>query len=276
VIGVIDVGGSKLAAATAVDRQLGHVLREPTPAGDPAGSLIRLLERAARGEPLSAIGAAVPGPFRRDGGSLVNPPGMPRAWWGLGVKDILSAHFGCPAAVENDADCAALAEATEGAGRGAGTVVYVTVSTGIGTGVVQQGRLMTGRHDSEGGHQVLWPEWAGGPRCHCGGAGCLEALASGWAIEARFGRRAEHLDDQAAWDDVGRWLGLGVANITALLDPDVVVFGGGVTRSWARFAPALEAAVADHVKLSTPPRISLGNLPEERRTLLGAVKLISG
>jgi glucokinase len=152
--------------------------------------------------------------------------------------------------------------------------VYFTVSTGIGTGIVRDGVLWTGRQDTEGGHQVLWPEWTGGPPCHCGGAGCLETLASGLAIERRFGARGENLDDPAAWEDVGRWLGLGTVNAIALLDPDVVIFGGGVCASWKRFAPSLQATVAFHLRLQTVPPITLGSLGEER-SLLGALALVT-
>jgi glucokinase len=273
VIGLLDIGGTKLAAAVADGGELGPVLREPTPAGDPAGALIGVLERSGATSTLSGVGVAVPGPFERDARALANPPGMPPIWRSFHIGDALADRFGCPVWVENDANCAALAEAVSGAGKADRTVVYFTVSTGVGTGVVRDRKVVVSRHDTEGGHQVLWPEWLGGPPCHCGGAGCLESLASGRAIEKRFGVRGEHLRDAAAWEDVGRWLGLGVVNATALLDPDVVVFGGGVCASWDRFASALLDTVGTHVKLQPPPRVCRGELAEEERNLLGALAL---
>lgn len=273
VIGLIDVGGTKLAAAVAENGVLRELVRRPTPLDDPASALLRLLDSVRSGAPLSAIGVAVPGPFDRGSGALLNPPGLPHSWHGLEIRSALGAAFGCEVAVENDANCAALAESIAGAGTGARTVVYFTVSTGIGTGVVRDRQVVISRHDTEGGHQVVWPEWAGGPRCHCGGAGCLEALASGRAIEGRFGRRGEDLADESAWEDVGRWLGLGAVNAAALLDPDVIVFGGGVCGSWERFAPSLEATLRTHVRLQPAPPVRRGSLPEDRRTLLGALAL---
>ena len=86
---------------------------------------------------------------------------------------------------------------------------------------------------------VLWPAWLGGPPCHCGGAGCLEALASGRAIARRYGVAPEQLSDPDAWVEIGRWIGLATVNVTAVHDPDVVIFGGGVCASWARFSPSL-------------------------------------
>jgi len=274
VIALVDIGGTKLAAAAAVSGGLRNARRVPTQLNDPVGALTQLIDSVLDAEHPEAIGISVPGPFDRDAGALLDPPGMPPAWHGLRLRDELARRYDCPVAVENDANCAALAEALSGAGRGARTVVYFTVSTGIGTGIVRDGVLWTGRQDTEGGHQVLWPEWTGGPPCHCGGAGCLETLASGLAIERRFGARGENLDDPAAWEDVGRWLGLGTVNAIALLDPDVVIFGGGVCASWKRFAPSLQATVAFHLRLQTVPPITLGSLGEER-SLLGALALVT-
>jgi len=275
VIGLIDLGGTKLAAAVATDGRLGPVVRKPTPGTGPAAALVEALELAGAGDTLDLIAAAVPGPFDRAARVLADPPGMPAAWRRVDLREALSDRFRCDVILENDANCAALAEALGGAGKDLRTVVYVTVSTGVGTGVVRDKRLVISRQDTEGGHQVLWPEWLGGPRCHCGGAGCLEALASGWAIEERYGVRGEALEDGDAWSEIGRWLGLGVANTTALLDPEIVVFGGGVCRSWDRFAPALLATLRSHVRLQEVPPVRLGALDERERTLLGALALAS-
>jgi glucokinase len=272
VIALLDVGGTKLAAAVAgpPGEGLGRVRRVPTPDVAPISTLVELIDGVREDEPLEMIAMSVPGPFDREAGSLRNPPGMPSSWHFLGLRAQLGALYGCPVVVENDANCAALAEARSGAGRGARTVVYITVSTGIGTGVIRDGAIVVSRQDTEGGHQVVWPESKGGPTCHCGGAGCLEALASGAAIERRFGVRAELLDDPLAWADIGRWLGLGVVNVTTLLDPDAVIFGGGVCAAWSRFEPVLRATVAAHVHLQPVPAITLGELGEER-SLLGAL-----
>ena len=116
--------------------------------------------------------------------------------------------------------------------------------------MVRDGELVIARHDTEAGHQVVWPAHLGGPACHCGGHGCLEAVASGNAIRRRFGRAAEELDDDDAWADVGRWLGLAVVNTVALLDCDAVIFGGGVVKAWERFQLG---AAADGAGEPLPP-----------------------
>ena len=272
-IALLDIGGTKLAAAAAPEPASTHienVVRTATPADAAVPGLISLLDEVTRGQRPAAIAISAPGPFDRQTAVLLEPPGMATPWHGLRLGDVLGARFGCPVVVENDANCAALAEARLGAGRGARTVVYFTVSTGIGTGVIRDGHLLDTRHDTEGGHQVLWPEWVGGPACHCGGHGCLEALASGRAIERRFGVPAPALDSDEAWDDIGRWLGLGVVNVTALHDPDVVLFGGGVTAAWDRFAASLRRTIAEHLFLQPAPLVQRGSLGEER-SLIGAL-----
>jgi glucokinase len=270
VIALLDIGGTKIAASVGRDAAIGTVRREPTPSASPLTALRGLIETVMEGKLPEAIAISAPGPFERDRGVLLNPPGMPASWHGLDLAHALGQRFDCPVVVENDANCAALAEARLGAGAGSRTVVYWTVSTGIGSGIVQDGRLVVGRHDTEGGHMVLWPGWLGGPACHCGGVGCLEALASGRAIARRYGVAAEHLTDPDAWAEVGRWIGLATVNVTALHDPDVVVFGGGVCANWQRFSPSLLETVERYLRLQPRPEIVLGNLGEER-SLLGAL-----
>jgi len=276
VIGLIDIGGTKLLAALAgADGGAGPAIRRPTPRmGDMAATLVEMLEEVSAGRPLEAIAAAVPGPFDRLTGELLNPPGLSGDWHRLNLGAPLHKRFACPVVLENDANCAALAEAILGAGRGAGLLVYFTVSTGVGSGIVRDGQLVITRGDTEGGHQVLWPERAGGPACDCGGAGCLEAIASGRAIARRFGRPAEEIDDQEVWDEVGEWLGIAVVNTVALLDCDRVVFGGGVADArWPRLEPAIAATVGRYLKLQPAPEIRLGELGKGRN-LAGALLVL--
>jgi len=273
--GTLDIGGTKLLAAVAGDDlRPQRTVRRSTPPDDPVGVLSAMLDEARDGEALQAIAVATPGPFDRERGATLLPPNLPPAWQNLVLGEALSQRYGCPVLLENDANCAALAEALHGAAAGLRHVVYYTVSTGIGSGVVHDGALLTGRHDTEGGHQVLWPSWLGeAPPCGCGGAGCLEALASGSAIERRFGVRAEALEDAGAWADVGRWLGLAVVNATALHDPDAVVFGGGVCNAWPKFWPSMSATIDAHLRLQGRPRVLRAGLGEDRN-LWGALALL--
>jgi predicted NBD/HSP70 family sugar kinase len=277
VIGLVDIGGTKCLASVTGDRGLpGTPLVRPTPTGgDPGGFLSEMLDRVRGESGLEAIAVATPGPFDRERATLLNPPGLSEAWHGLDLRATLGRHFGCPVFAENDANCAALAEARFGAGRGFPTVAYYTVSTGIGAGVVRDGELVIARHDTEAGHQVLWPAHLGGPECHCGGHGCLEALASGNAIRKRYGVAPEELDDPSAWAEIGRWLGLAVVNTVALLDCDVVVFGGGVVNAWGRFEQELRRTVGESLFLQPPPEIRRAELGDDRN-VWGAMTLVRG
>ncbi|MGD1053446.1 MAG: ROK family protein [Candidatus Dormibacteria bacterium] len=276
-IGLVDIGGTKcLTSVTGEFGLPGTPLVRPTPkVGDPGGFLAAMLDSVRGASGLEAIAVATPGPFDRERARLLNPPGLSEAWHGLDLRSTLGRHFGCPVFAENDANCAALAEARFGAGRGFPTVAYYTVSTGIGAGVVRDGELVIARHDTEAGHQVLWPAHLGGPRCHCGGHGCLEALASGNAIRQRFGVAAQDLDDPAAWGEIGRWLGLAVVNTVALLDCDVVVFGGGVVKAWEKFERELRRTVAESLFLQPSPEIRRAELGDDRN-VWGAMTLVRG
>jgi glucokinase len=165
--------------------------------------------------------------------------------------------LGVPVAIENDADAAALGEVAWGSGQGARRCIYVTVSTGIGCGIVLDGRLYRGAGGAhpELGHLVMDPEH--GPACYCGARGCWESLASGPALSAWYASRRLELgiplsepvdarqvcqnalqDDTAAQEAVlreGYYLGIGLANLVTAFVPDVIVLGGGVMESWPLF-----------------------------------------
>lgn len=129
---------------------------------------------------ITGIGVAAPGPLDNREGVLYSPPNLP-AWKAVPLREILSQQFRCPVFVENDANTAALGEFLFGAGQGSHDMVYVTVSTGIGGGIIANGRILEGTNGTAGelGHITI--DWRG-ERCSCGSIGCLEALASGTAI----------------------------------------------------------------------------------------------
>ncbi|HEY0756392.1 MAG TPA: ROK family protein [Ktedonobacteraceae bacterium] len=131
-------------------------------------------------EEITGIGVVAPGPLDNREGVLYSPPNLP-AWQAVPLREILSQQFHCPVFVENDANAAALGELLFGAGRGCQDIVYMTVSTGIGGGIIANGQILEGVNGTAGelGHMTI--DWHG-ERCSCGNTGCLEALASGTAI----------------------------------------------------------------------------------------------
>jgi glucokinase len=271
----LDVGGTKLAAGVlSPDGTLHGLLIEPTPLSEgPDACLKRLIllgERAVAAAGLrpplvGAVGISCGGPLDTATGVLLSPVHLP-GWANIPIADIMAAAFGAPAVLENDATAGAWGEYRFGAGRGAGSMAYVTISTGIGGGVVLEGRLHHGAAGNGGefGHQVVRQ---GGRKCKCGRTGCLEAYASGTAIAetataAVASGRSSTLSslnvitaaDVAAaagtdrlatelWDEAMEMLGEGVTNLVNILEPDVVVLGGGLTRS-GKVVEAVRAAVS--------------------------------
>jgi glucokinase len=205
---------------------------------------------------LTAVGVAAPGPVDQERGVVRNPPNLP-GWSAVPVVQILRDALGVPVALENDADAAALGEHTFGAGRDFRNMIFITVSSGIGGGMILDGRLYRGATGAAGevGHMVVNED---GPTCGCGQRGCLEALASGTAIAARAAalaaegkspllarlaresspltakdvQRAALEGDTAAQrviEEAGHYLGLGLVNLVHVFNPHGIVIGGGVS-----------------------------------------------
>jgi glucokinase len=233
----LDFGGTKLAAGL-VDAAGAVVAERRCPSPPDAGggyaamlAMARELLAEAPARP-AACGVSFGGLVAADG-RTVRLSMHVAGWEQAPLAAWVERDLGLPCAVANDADAAALGEQRFGAGRGAALLLYLTVSTGVGGGVVAGGQLFRGAHALAGevGHQCLDPH---GPPCPCGRNGCLEALASGRAIARAAGMPdalAAAAGDPAArqaWDTAMGWLGIGVANAANILNPDRVVIGGGV------------------------------------------------
>lgn len=247
----IDIGGTRMRVGRrgATSRLDARRTASTVSAADGVEQLVALARELAP-EGVDRVGVSMAGPLDLVNGT-VRPLNMP-GWHGYPLVDALVSRLGAPVVMDNDANVAALGEWSEGAGRGTATFVYYTISTGVGTGVVYRGDIFHGALDTEGGHQIVW---AGGPLCVCGARGCLEAVASGTAIEKRFGRRAELIEDESVWEEVTGHIAVALANTSALLCPDVIALGGGVTaRGRAFFEPLLRQATA-LIRLTPMPRI---------------------
>jgi glucokinase len=270
VIGV-DIGGTKVAAGL-VDAhgEIRARSRTPMVADDAARGLAavtaairELVSPPEDSQKISAIGICAPGPLNPVTGVIINPPNLP-AWHNFPLADELRRIYAASIRIDNDANAAALAEAKWGAGRGYRNVFYATIGTGIGTGIIFDGKIYHGRTGSaaEGGHMGVDSR---GPLCPCGKRGCIEFLAAGPAIARRARQELkEHpksmllemaggdpqavtsemvakcyaAGDSAAkavltetLDLLAYWLG----NIVDLLEPDVIVIGGGVSSMLAPF-----------------------------------------
>ncbi len=277
----IDLGGSKILTAL-VDAQ-GKILAcdiAPTPAREGLDAVIRsMLESVNRvlnqsGTPasgLTAIGLGAPGPLNSESGVLFTSPHLP-GWKDVPLRNIIEQELGKKTFLLNDANAAALGELYLGAGRGVRNFIYITISTGIGGGIIIDGKIYTGTIGTAGevGHMVINDK---GPACSCGNRGCWETLASGTALarEARerikagnktaildyAGGKAENVTAEAvhqaaqAGDNLARkliartgyYVGVGLANLINIFNPELIVIGGGLSNiGGSLFEPAFAEA----------------------------------
>ncbi|HEY8601966.1 MAG TPA: ROK family protein [Thermomicrobiales bacterium] len=264
----IDIGGTRIRVGRRDGRGGFTAERTLTPhhGADGATEIARMAHTIAP-EGIARIGISCAGPLDFARG-ITNPLNLP-GWHGYPLVGELEKRLGARVWMDNDANCAALAEWREGAGKGAQTLVYYTISTGVGTGVILGGRVHHGAHDTEGGHQIVW---ADGPSCRCGSRGCLEAVVSGTGLRARFGKPAEELDDPAIWDEVAKYTAIGIANTATLLCPDIIVIGGGVIARGEQLFEPLRRYAAELTRLVPVPQIVPAGLDQDSG-LIGALVL---
>ena len=281
-IGGVDIGGTKIAVgvvdpsgrvlardecATEVQRGFDHAMRQVTT------MLRQCAERA--GIKLRGIGIGCAGPVDSASGALGNVNNLP-GWKGGNPVDILSRAFGVPAALENDADAAALGELRWGAGRSKARFLYVIVGTGIGVSVIVDGKVYRGVDacHPEIGHHIIDPS---GPPCSCGVRGCWESLAAGPAMTewlrknapATYGNgnlsareicaRAQDSDEwaQRAVEHEAYYLGLGLANLITFFAPEAIVLGGSVMKSAHLFLDRMREVIRQNCKLVPVDRVEI-------------------
>lgn len=251
----IDLGGTQLRAAHI--NQFGRVENRTSVVTDskngPSAVVAQMLALAQQlgMDNVTHVGVSSPGPLDNETGTTLELPTLP-GWNNFPLRETLRQTFDRPVTVENDGIAAAYGEWKFGAGRGLLHLVYVTVSTGIGGGVVVDGRLMRGARGMAGhiGHMMIARE---GPMCSCGGRGCFEALAAGPA----FGRSGlvhgyENASDIVAAARTGNvqalalvrqeaeYLGYGFASLLHLFSPQRIVVGGGVSNALDLMLPVIE------------------------------------
>ena len=289
-VGAIDLGGTSLRAAV-VDANggiAGFVTGATEASRGPDAVIDRIVtslhDSLARASvdiaELVAVGIGAPGPLDWQTGVIHEAPNLP-GWREVPLVDRVAEAVGLPTFLENDANAAALAERQYGVGQGALNMLYVTVSTGVGGGLILDGQLWHGAYGSAGefGHMTVDFD---GPLCDCGNRGCVEALASGPDIAAWVGQQiaaghASVLHGQAdltgrdvveaaqqgdalavsAVARAGRAVGFGVINVAHLVNLDMVVIGGGIANAGALLFDPLRATVRDHLLESTAPNLRI-------------------
>lgn len=292
----IDIGGTKIAIGLIDDRGTVKVRNEipvevecgPTNARDRIQKIVQSQLRKTHAE-LKGIGIGCTGPLDPIRGELGEVHTLP-GWKGWNPVQELSESFGVTAAMENDADAAALGEARWGKGVGRRSLISITVGTGIGAGIVLDGKLYRGAQHShpELGHQILSPE---GPLCTCGALGCWESLASGPALERWYAELNPHairrsgsdicalarfgdLPAQRAVDQLVKYLGLGIGNVVSMFIPEVIALSGSVMQSADLLLGPIRTIVHSNCRLVPPDgyEIAISSLGTEAG-LIGAAQV---
>jgi len=267
----VDIGGTKIALGL-IDDNGAVVTRTEIPVQmerGPANARDRILQILHKqvletGAGLTGIGIACTGPVDPITGELGDVNTLP-GWQGWNPVRELADAFGVTAALENDADAAALGEARWGAGQGKRSLISITVGTGIGAGIILNGDVYRGANHAhpEIGHHIVEPD---GPLCTCGASGCWESLASGPALEQwyaeqnpdddrRTGKeicmlaRAGHASAQRAVERLAKYLGLGLSNVVSILMPEVIALSGSVMQSADLLLDRIHAIVRGKCRL---------------------------
>jgi len=270
----VDIGGTRLRVAVYAKDEIEPLKQERIATQGPGNPMERLVNLINDLWPedgdVLAIGAAAPGPINPKTGVLYRAPNIP-GWDNLPLQKTLEDAFQVPVAVGNDANMAALGEARFGAGKGHSNLIYITISTGIGGGVILDNDLVLGARGLAGeiGHVTVVPN---GPLCGCGKRGHLEAVASGTAI-ARWMREqiasglfsslsgmqtisakdvaeaADQGDPLAiqAMKQAGTFMGVALADYMHIFNPSIVILGGGVSRSGPHYMNPMKEALQTHV-----------------------------
>lgn len=306
----IDLGGTNLYAALATED--GGILaecKEPTRSHEgPDAVVARMIglvgELAARAAVRpAALGIGVPGLVNLTTGTTLFLPNLPTQWRGVPVRERMEAALGWPVHLLNDARAATLGEFAHGRGRGGNSMVFFTLGTGVGGGIVLDGKLRLGPLGAAGeiGHQTVQPD---GPLCGCGNRGCLETLASGSAIaaegvrlflsgnaprlhelcegevgrvDARTMAEAARAGDRSVAEAISRaaeWLGLGAANLVTALHPERIVLGGGVAELGDLLLDPVRTTIRQRVGMFSADDVAVEvSALGDRAGLIGALTL---
>jgi glucokinase len=273
-----DLGGTNLRAAT-IDRQgrIHERTKQHTPKAEKASEIVRAIVAAARecesrslgrGAGIRAVSVVVPGTVQVENGVVMKAPNVP-CLDGFRLAAALQSELQWPAVLENDANAAAVGEMWKGAGRKRKTIIMVTLGTGVGGGIILDGKLWRGIDGSAGEIGHIGVEPFGGVACTCGSRGCLEVYASATAIvrmtresQPRYPNSSLHTTEELTaagiyrsgldgdelalevFRRMGIYLGVGLASLINVFNPEMIVIGGGVADGWDLFIPHVNEQIA--------------------------------
>lgn len=307
----IDIGGTNLRGAVVDSR--GKILkRYSASSGASTGidnlinNLARLINNLRSEYKITGIGIGIPGIIDLKKGVITQAPNIKNAV-NFPIRNALQNKIKprVPIIIENDANCAVLGEYKYGVGKDFSTLIMITLGTGVGGGIILNGQIWNGAHTmgAEIGHIKIYP---GGSKCNCGHRGCLESYSSLLGIkniikkgikenkinktlldlikttaqdklpelifqQAKNGNRFS----KKLWEEFGEALGIGISSLTNLLNPEMVVIGGGIANAWQMFIPSVKQAVKDNTLIGPYKKLKIGKSKlQDDAGVLGAASLV--
>lgn len=227
---LFDIGGTKTRVGISQDGQTVTQSKiVPTPKDFEQGiqTLKQVFNELIRGQKIEAVAGGIAGPLDKEKSILVSSPHI-GGWIEKPLRAELEKIFNIPVYLENDTALVALGEAISGAGVGKNIVAYIGVGTGVGGARIVNGQIDQNSLGFEPGHQIIVP--LGNP-CNCGGKGHLETYVGGFYLERTYQKKAEQITDTKIWDEVARYLAIGLNNTIVHWSPDIVVLGGSIMKS---------------------------------------------
>lgn len=263
----IDIGGTHIRVAKGKDGKISNILDYPTKTF--AENKKDILEAISKLSPkdIKGVGVSVPGPIGYKDSRIIEPNKF-TGWTNIDLAKELRGSLHLPVKVSHDASVAALAEYTYGSQKGKDPFLYVTVSTGIGVGFIEDGKILHGLYYPHAGHIYAGSKGLTG---WCGQTSDLEATVSGWALKSRTGKNPIEIEGTEIWFEAMDILSRGITNFILCYSPSIVLIGGGMTRNKDAFFGPIVSGVNKYLKMFPVPPILPASLKEPG--LVGAIEL---
>lgn len=259
----IDIGGTKISIGVADSP--GKILaqetfRTPPNQNQALNTMLETLQRLANNRRIHSLGIASPGPIDRTAGVILSPRHL--HWKNVPICRFFKSKLGCLTTLDHDATLGGVAEARLGVGKGKKIVLYVTISTGIGSAIIIDGKPLPSQYNSEGGWQIVqfrpFP-----PKS-------FSSIASGSVIKKQYGKIAKEITSKRDWDNIAKNISVGLFNFITIIQPDIVVLGGGVGTHYQHFSRPLQDYLKKYHSLYPLPSIKKARF-SETAPLLGAL-----
>ena len=247
-LAAVDIGGTKiriLLATRAIKVLAESIMATPKDRNAALTKITENLRTLADNNKIKAIGVTCPGPINKKTGTILNPRNL--TWGNIKICDYLQSKFDCPCILEHDATAGGIAEVELGSVQGKTTVLFITISTGIGTSIIVDGQPLPSPYNSEGGTHIIQAQPFPGQQ--------FQNLTAGRAIEHQYKKTPQFISSNKSWDQIAKNLSIGIYNLAVTVQPDVVVLAGGVAVHFNKFIKPLRKYLAKQDALYPLPPI---------------------